>query len=90
MNKLDKVNCQIVNINLILKLKIMKGILFATICGITELWFQISGKMNNIKIQKEKKEIDRIEHWLCNKLSNKRKFLRRNIIIILILQIKII
>ena len=40
-----------ININLILKLKMIKDIQFVTICGIMELWFQISGKTTNIKIQ---------------------------------------
>ena len=82
LNKLNKVLYQMKNINLILKLKMIKDIQFVIIYGIMELWFQISGKINNIKIQKEQKVIDQIEHWLCNKLLMRKECQIKNIIMI--------
>ena len=82
LNKLNKVLYQMININLILKLKMIKDIQFVIIYGILELLYQNIGKINNIKIQKEHKEIDQIEHWLCNKLTMRKKYQIRNIIII--------
>ena len=40
----------------------MRDIQFVIIYGIMELLFQIIGKIINIKIQKEQKVIDQIEH----------------------------
>ena len=51
LNKLNKVLYQMININLILKLKMIKGILFVIIFGIMEYMFQKIGKTTNIKIQ---------------------------------------
>ena len=46
--------------------------------------FQNIGKIHNIEVHKEHKEIDQIEHWLCNKLLMKRKYQIRSIIMILV------
>ena len=62
------------------------GVLYVIIFGIMVLWFQNNGKMNNIKILKEQKVIDQIEHWLCNKLLMRRKYQIRSIIMIQLLQ----
>ena len=62
------------------------GVLYVIIFGIMVLWFLKIGKMNNINIQKEQKEIDQIEHWLCNKLLIRKRFQIRSIIMIQPLQ----
>ena len=51
LNKLNKVLYQMININLIQKLKMIKDIQFVTICGIMEYMYQKIGKTTNIKIQ---------------------------------------
>ena len=68
----------------------MMVILYVIIYGIMELLYPIFGKINNIKIQKEHKAIDQIEHWLCNKLTMRRRFQIRSIIMIQLLQINMI
>ena len=68
----------------------MKGIQYVIIYGTMELLYPIFGKINNIKIQKEHKVINQIEHWLCNKLMIRKRFQIRNIIMIQLLQINII
>ena len=82
LNKLNKVLYQMININLILKLKMIKDIQFVIIFGIMEYKYLKNGRINNIKIQKEQKVIDQIEHWLCNKLLIRKRFQIRNIIMI--------
>ena len=65
----------------------MMVILYVIIYGIMELLYPIFGKINNIKIQKEHKAIDQIEHWLCNKFMMRKRFQIRSIIMIQLLQI---
>ena len=60
----------------------MMIILYVIIFGRMEYKFQNNGKMNNIKIQKEQKVIDQIEHWQCNKLLMKKRYQTKNIIMI--------
>ena len=55
---------------------------FVTIYGIKVYMFQKIGKTTNIKIQKEQKVIDQIEHWLCNKLLMRKECQIKNIIMI--------
>ena len=84
LNKLNKVLYQMININLILKLKMIKGIQFVIIFGIMEFKFLTIGKIINIKIhQKLKKE--KILQKLCIKPGIKKEYQIKNNIMILIL-----
>ena len=78
------------NIITILILKILIIILFVIIFGIIVLLFQKNGKIINIKIQKKHKEKDQIEPWLCNKLTMRKRFQIKNIIMIQDQEINII
>ena len=73
---------QIRNFGTILIKKIKTDILFVIIFVRRKYQFRKNGKINSIKISKDQKVIDQIEHWLCNKLLMRKEYQIKNIIMI--------